>query len=414
MRLTRKVVLYPNSTMKQVLELNISYRRYVWNKALTEYQTLYSNSLLAPDELKEKIHNYHHDKTIEFTEEDLELMARYPRPNMWLVRNNLVSCKEDWEYARSSRVLQLTVAALMQAWKKYFSKSHHRRGKPKYKTETEPRHWFKTDRAKIVNGKIRLDKPKAYDGEWYDIPFRGYDLPDGKIIQLIVTRVGDKYTGSIIIDVKPAEKTTGTKATAVDANINKFVYTDGIAQVKPQRLEYLYNKIDYYSQELSRKKKINGKEAIESKSYQATQAKLQKVYKHIANIQNDLLHKFTTKLVTNYDTIVIEDLDVEGMRRCKKVKNVQSALFGRFRIYTTYKSQLYGKKLILADRYYPSTQRCSACGYIKKGDDKLTLAGNKKHKTKHSEYVCYECGYKDDRDHNAMLNLLALAQDNKK
>ena len=75
-----------------------------------------------------------------------------------------------------------------------------------------------------------------------------------------------------------------------------------------------------------------------------------------------------------------------------------------------YKSQKFGKTLIIADRFYPSTQRCSSCGFIKTGDDKITLSGNIKHGTRHNEYICYQCGYKDDRDHNAVLNLLALAE----
>ena len=79
------------------------------------------------------------------------------------------------------------------------------------------------------------------------------------------------------------------------------------------------------------------------------------------------------------------------------------------------------KKLILADKTYPSTQRCTKCGYVKKGDEKITLQGNRKHGTKHNEYICYQCGYNNDRDENAvssrvssvlsaLLNLLALAK----
>ena len=66
------------------------------------------------------------------------------------------------------------------------------------------------------------------------------------------------------------------------------------------------------------------------------------------------------------------------------------------------------KELILADQFYPSTQRCSNCGHIKTGDEKITLQGNQKHGTKHNEYVCYECGAVMDRDENAVANLLAL------
>lgn len=75
-----------------------------------------------------------------------------------------------------------------------------------------------------------------------------------------------------------------------------------------------------------------------------------------------------------------------------------------------YKAEKFGKELIIADRYYPSTQRCSNCGHVKTGDDKITLSGNKKYGTAHNEYICYECGFETDRDKNAVLNLLALAK----
>ena len=73
-----------------------------------------------------------------------------------------------------------------------------------------------------------------------------------------------------------------------------------------------------------------------------------------------------------------------------------------------YTAKKFNKQLIIADRYYPSTQRCSHCEHVKKGDDKITLTGNATHGTAHNEYVCYECGYKADRDRNAVMNLLAL------
>lgn len=137
--------------------------------------------------------------------------------------------------------------------------------------------------------------------------------------------------------------------------------------------------------------------------------KLQKCYQRVTAIQNDLLHKFTTMIYQTYDTVVIEDLDVQAMQMKKKAKNLHRSLFGRFRIYMEYKSEKFGKTLIIADRFYPSTQRCSNCGHIKTGDEKITLNGNKKHGTKHNEYICYSCGFIADRDQNAVLNLLALA-----
>ena len=136
------------------------------------------------------------------------------------------------------------------------------------------------------------------------------------------------------------------------------------------------------------------------------------IYAKVANIQHDIIQKLTTKLVTDYDKIVIEDLDVKKMQMSHVAsKGLQRSMFGYFRQVLIYKCQWYGKELILADRFYPSTQRCSCCGHIKKGDERITLNGNKKHNTKHNEYVCYACGAIMDRDENAVMNLLALAQE---
>ena len=73
-----------------------------------------------------------------------------------------------------------------------------------------------------------------------------------------------------------------------------------------------------------------------------------------------------------------------------------------------YKAIKFDKTLILADQFYPSTQRCSHCDHVKTDDNKIELDDNKKHGTKHNEYICYSCGFVTDRDQNAVLNLLAL------
>ena len=184
--------------------------------------------------------------------------------------------------------------------------------------------------------------------------------------------------------------------------------TDGQYSINPKRLNALYAQIAFYQKRLAHKRKENGKKASDSKSYTVMRAKLQALYEKATAIQNDLLHKFTTRLYHEYDIIVIEDLDVKSMQMSKKAKNLHRSLFGKFRFQMEYKAKKFGKQLIIADRYYASTQRCSSCGHIKKGDDKITLTGNATHGTAHNEYVCYDCGYKADRDHNAVLNLSAL------
>src|SRR5699024_10586269 len=116
----------------------------------------------------------------------------------------------------------------------------------------------------------------------------------------------------------------------------------------------------------------------QSNNYVQVRTKLQRDYRKVANIQNDLLQKFTTKLVNNYDQIVIEDLAVKQMMMTHVAsKGMQRSLFSKFRQILTYKCEWYGKELILADKTYPSTQRCANCGYVKKGDEKITLKATK-------------------------------------
>ena len=416
MQLTRKVKLYPNKTMTKVLDNLCDYRRYCWNQGLELWNDLYDQRIeMVPASLRKKSQLAIKDKTIVFSKEEQELLDMFPSPSHYVVLNLMVKDKEDWQYLLSSRVLQLAVKDLATSWSAFFDskKSKTKKlkvGKPSFRSKKSPKQGFKTERAQIKNGKLVLDKPWAYKSDWYGISFRGYDLPDGKIKYCAITKVNNKYYASLVIDtpIKPLPK-TGNK-TAIDANVNHFDYTDGSFAVCPKQLDVLYAQIKHYQRLLARKRKVNGKKATQSNQYFEVRTKLQRCYGRVTNIQNDLLHKFTTEIYHNYDTVVIEDLDVKAMQMSKKAKNLHRSLFGRFRLYMEYKAIKSDKELIVADRYYPSTQRCSQCRHVKTGDDKITLSGNKKHGTKHNEYVCYECGFTADRDWNAVMNLLALAK----
>ena len=409
MRLNFQVRLYPNKTMKKVLDSLCDYRRYCWNQGLELWNTLYdARSIGLSTELRAKIKASLKDKIIEFSEEEQALRALFPAPAERKVRDELVVQRVEWQFTFSLRILQQAIKDLATAWKLFFN-NPKTANKPGFKSRKNPKQGFKTDQARIKDGRLVLDKPHAYKGEWMGIRFRGASIPDGNLKLCAVTRVKGKYIATMTMDVETVALPKTGKKTAVDANVDHFDTTDGQISLKPEALDLLYVKVRTYQRQLARKRKVN-KNYRYSKSYQATRAKLQVTYERIRNVQNDLLHKFTTDLYRENDIVVIEDLDVKGMQMKKKAKNLHRSLFGRFRQFMEYKAEKFGKTLIVADRFYPSTQRCSNCGHVKTGDEKITLSGNKKHGTKHHEYVCYECGYEDDRDHNAVLNLLALAE----
>ena len=409
MRLNIQVRLYPNQTMKKVLDSLCDYRRYCWNQGLELWDTLYDARLIGLSaELRVKIKASLKDKTIEFSEGERALKALFPAPSERNIRDELVAQKADWQRALSPRVLQLAIKDLATAWKLFFN-NPKTANKPGFQSCKKSKQGFKTDYARIKNGRLVLDKPHAYKGKWSSIRFKGASIPDGKLKLCAVTRTKGKYIATITMDVETVDLPKTGKKTAVDVNVDHFDTTTGQTSLKPELLDRLYAKVLTYQRQLARKRKVN-KNYQYSKGYQATRAKLQATYERIRNVQNDLLHKFTTDLYHQNDTVVIEDLDVKGMQMKKKAKNLHRSLFGRFRQFMEYKAEKFGKTLIIADRFYPSTQRCSACGYVKTGDEKITLSGNAKHGTKHHEYVCYKCGHEDDRDHNAVLNLLALAK----
>lgn len=406
MKLTRKVVLKPNIAMKQVLDSLCDYRRYCWNEALELWNTLYEQRLIGlTKEERSTVREFVKSKQ-PLTAELQELNALYPSPNNYTVRNILVAQKEDWQCFLSPRVLQLAVKDLADAWSRFY-KSSKEFGKPKFRSRKDLKQGFKTDCSRIVNGKLVLDKPQPYKGDWYPISFRGASLEDGKISLCSVTRVNGKYYATFVVEVETPNLPKMGKINAVDLNVDHFDTLDGRFNLQSKLLNKIYSRVKHYQRALARKR-LENPDYKNSMGYQATRAKLQATYKRIRNIQDDLLHKFTTSLFVNYDTIVIEDLDVKRLQMKKQAKNLHRSLFGRFRQYMEYKAIKFDKELIIADRFYPSTQRCSSCGFVKTGEDKITLEGNKNHGTKHHEYICYECGFSADRDYNAVLNLLAL------
>ena len=406
MKLTRKVVLKPNIAMRQVLDSLCDYRRYCWNEALELWNMLYEQRLIGlTEEERSTVREFVKSKQ-PLTAELQELNALYPSPNNYTVRNILVAQKEDWQCFLSPRVLQLAVKDLADAWSRFY-KSSKEFGKPKFRSRKDLKQGFKTDCSRIVNGKLVLDKPQPYKGDWYPISFRGASLEDGKISLCSVTRVNGKYYATFVVEVETPNLPKTGNINAVDLNVDHFDTLDGRFNLQSKLLNKLYSRVKHYQRALARKR-LENPDYKNSMGYQATRVKLQATYERIRNIQDDLLHKFTTSLFVNYDTIIIEDLDVKRMQMKKQAKNLHRSLFGRFRQYMEYKAIKFDKELIIADRFYPSTQRCSSCGFVKTGEDKITLEGNKNHGTKHHEYICYECGFSADRDYNAVLNLLAL------
>ena len=135
-----------------------------------------------------------------------------------------------------------------------------------------------------------------------------------------------------------------------------------------------------------------------SSNYEKQLLRIANLHERIANQRKDFLHKLSRKYADEYDYVFVENLDLKSMSERRDKLRLGITIFdlgyGRFLNYLDYKLKWLGKKLIKVDRYYPSSQLCSNCGY-RKSDLLLSTR----------QWICPECGNKHDRDLNAAINI---------
>lgn len=196
----------------------------------------------------------------------------------------------------------------------------------------------------------------------------------------------------------------------VDVGVKSLaVLSTGEVVPNPKHLGRYHRRMARLQAELSRRQGP-GKARRPSKRWSATKARLGRCHAKVANARSDGLHKLTTGLATSYGTVVVEDLNVAGMTasargsghwRGKAGLNraILDASPAELRRQLAYKCQWYGSTLVVADRWYPSSKTCSACGTAKA---KLPLAER--------SFRCERCGLVLDRDLNAAKNLASLIE----
>ena len=216
----------------------------------------------------------------------------------------------------------------------------------------------------------------------------------GKIMGAVVSRTADRWFISIQVEVKnPDRKRTGNGTIGVDLGIKSAAtLSTGESIAAPKPLSKELKKLRRIQRKMSRQLKT-------SKNRQKTKSKIARVHARVANIRKDFWHKVTTKLCRENQAVGIEDLNVAGMTKNRKLsKALNDVSIGMFRPMMEYKAKLYDVRLVKADRWFPSSKKCSCCGAVK---ESLSLAERVFH--------CKSCGARMDRDLNAAKNLQILA-----
>ena len=374
-----KLKLYPNHTQQEQLDLMFGNDRFVWNQMLAMMNERYENNKQLPFLGKFKL-NY-----------------------------LLKPLKLEYPFLKQSdsSSLQVVNEFLTQAWKNFFNDKTGKVGKPKF----HPRKYLRQS----YTGKSTI---KVADKRYLMIPKLGYiktsktqALEECKIKRYTLSlEPNGKYYLSLQVEVpeiKVLPKTNkvvgmdvGVADLAILSDGTKYPSFDGsYFERKAKIWQRKYAKRKYQAQVLvaqDMNRQVAIPRSLESfKNWQKAQKQNAVYQAKIANQRKDYLHKLTTKIVKQYDVIVIEDLKIKNLLKNHKLaKAISNASWYLFRTMLEYKCKWYGKQLITVDPRNTS-RICSNCG-LNSGEKPLQIR----------EWTCPKCHVHHDRDINAAVNIL--------
>ena len=378
-----KVEIKP--TLKQIQKINqsISICRWIYNEYLATNNQLYA----------------------QFKEGLIDKKQAFMSANDFdKYINNEVKVLDEYSWINNcgSKARKKAIQNAETAYKRFFKgQSKFPRFKKKNKCDVKlyfPKNnkgdW-KVDRHRIMIPTLKNVRLKEY----------GYIPVGSKIISGTVSKKANRYYVSVIIDTEIIPQENANQGIGSDLGINDFAICSNKQTYKninkTQRVKKIEKKLLREQKRLSRKyeslKIRNKKEKGEAtrQNIQKQIVKVQILHQRLNNIRTDYINKVVSNVVRNKPRyVVIEDLNVKGMMKNKHLsKAVVQQKFYEFRNKLATKCNALGIELRIVDRFYPSSKLCHKCGSIKK-DLKL----------KDRIYKC-DCGYVEDRDYNASLNL---------
>lgn len=306
------------------------------------------------------------------------------------------SCEETiWLKEVDSIALQSSVEYLDEGFKRFFEDikkpKNQRRGvgKPKFKSK----HGEQSYTTKNVNNSIRIIDNMVLLPKIGMVKFDNHREVYGIIKRATITKTkSGKYYVSLTCDNVEYSKHDSTGAlVGIDLGLDSFITTSDGQKIEPQKY---YRKAEKRLKRLQRKMSRKPKG---SKNREKSRVELAKQSEKVANKRNDFQHKLSRDLVNTYDVICLEDLNIKGMQKNHKIaKSIQDAGWSSFISKLAYKADFEDKLIIKVDRFFPSSQLCSNCGY-KNAEVKDTII---------RKWECPQCGTKHDRDINASINVL--------
>ena len=356
-----KVRLYPNDEQQIFFAKSFGCTRFIWNKMLAD-----------------KINYYQATKTT--------------------LNNTPAQYKKEFEWLKE--VDSLALANVQQnlrvAYNKFFKQGSDF---PKFKKKgIKDSYTTNNQKGTVAVTKNTVKLPKIGH-----INAKFPDKINGLIKSATISRKpSGKYFVSLLVETIVNELPKTQSNIGIDLGLTDFiVLSDGSKVANPKFLSKLQDKLAREQKILAKRRaaaKADQRKLSESRNYQKQKLKVAKVYEKITNKRADFLHKLSFNIIKNHDVIAIEDLNVKGMVKNRKLaKAISDSSWSAFTTMLAYKAEWYGKELVKIDRWFPSSKTCSNCDHLlTKAQLPLSVR----------TWNCPSCLQTNDRDINASINIL--------
>jgi putative transposase len=323
------------------------------------------------------------------------------KANQLELRRTLNAIKREkfpWMLDVTKNAAQMAIIQLGTAFKNFFDDlKKYQRGevakkkirRPKFKKKGKSK-----DSFTVTNDQFHIDGDRIHIPNIGAIRMCEEVRFAGKALSATISRTAERWFASITVEVLHTPTVRENQgAVGVDLGVTTLATLstgEKISGPKPHKA--LFGRLGRLSRSLSRK--VKG-----SANRTKAKAKLSRLHARIANVRKDALHKLTTMLATRFDVIGIENLNVAGMVANRKLARAISDMgFFEFRRQLEYKAEMNGAKVVVIDRFFPSSKLCSDCGFHA---GEMTLAVR--------QWTCTNCDETHDRDLNAAINLSNMA-----